>query len=308
MRTILVGAVASSRTALHTLIAENAAPRLVVTLPPERSARHSDYSDLRPLADEAGISVLEAPDVNAPEVLAAMAAHQPDYVLVIGWSQICRRPFLDLPRHGAIGFHPSRLPENRGRAVIPWTILQGLNEAGSSLFWLDEGMDSGDLLAQETFSVSPWETATTLYAKHMDALASMLREALPALRAFDPPRRPQDHERATYCARRGPDDGLVDWDDPARSVDALIRATTDPYPGAWTWHGEERLRLWEADYVGPGPYWGLPGQVQALTEDGALVQCGDREHVLLRSVQLGDGERRGAHELLRVHARLNPRR
>lgn len=295
---------ASTRTALDTLIAEGSPPELVVTLPPDRAGRHSDYVDVRPLCAPARIPVVEAADVNAPQVLDALAEARPDYIFVIGWSQICRRPFLQLPRHGAIGFHPSRLPQNRGRAVIPWTILQGVTQTGSSLFWLDEGVDTGDLLAQTTFTVGPRETATSLYATHLHALQALLREALPRLRRFEAPRVPQDHGAASFCAKRTDADGLIDWTTPAREVDRLVRASTDPYPGAFSWYADRRLRVWEADLVGPGPYWGLPGQVQAVQDGHALVQCGDREHVLLRTVQPEGGERIPAGKLLRLHDRV----
>lgn len=304
MRTALVGAVGSTQVALEALAAAGHPPVAVFTLPPERSARHSDYVDLSGDAARCGTEVVHAPNVNAPEVLERMREMDLDYLLVIGWSQICGADLLGVARRGSIGYHPAALPENRGRAVIPWTILQGIDRTGSTLFWMDEGMDSGDILIQETFAVAPDETAATLYAKHMDALGRMLSAVAPRLASGDAPRTPQDHSRATYCARRTMRDGWIDWDRPAREVWTLIRASGDPYPGAFTVHGDAKLVVWTADYIGTAPYVGLPGQVQALSADGALVRCGDGEHVLLRTVQLGDGPRAGAAEVLKNHVRL----
>lgn len=303
MKSVLVGAVESSRVALDLFIEKNL-PVTVVTLPPARAARHSDYVDLRPPAEAHGIPVLEAANINAPSVLSQLREMEPDYLFVIGWSQICRSEFLNLPRRGAIGYHPALLPQNRGRAVIPWTILQGLEETGSSLFWLDEGVDSGDLLFQERFPVDPDETAATLYEKHMTALRTAFARTLDALTNGDPPRRPQDSSQATYCARRTASDGLIDWNRPARDVWTLIRAAGDPYPGAFTFHNGEKLVVWEADYAGEGPYWGLPGQVQWIIEDGALVQCGDRRHVVLKTVQREGEPRVQAYETLKNHEKL----
>lgn len=304
MRIVLVGAVVSSRIALATLIEAGYPPEAVITLPLEKASRHSDFTDLRPLAASAGIALVEAANVNAPEIIARLRQLQPDYVFVIGWSQICRAEFLELARRGSIGFHPAPLPKNRGRAVIPWTILQGLSETGTTLFWMDEGMDSGEILAQELFPVAVDETAASLYTKHLDALRRMLRDSLPALATGAAPRRAQDHSEATYCARRTAADGLIDWRAPAGEVWTLIRAAGRPYPGAFTYLGRHRLRIWDADVIGPAPYWGLPGQIQRLDERGALVQCGDREHVLLRELEVQGEGVRAALEVLKIHEKL----
>jgi methionyl-tRNA formyltransferase len=305
MRNVLVGAVESSRVALEALGAAGHPPVAVLTLPADRSGRHSDWCDLRPLASELGVPVLESADVNDPAVLGRIGGLDPDHVLVVGWSQICRPAFLALPRAGVIGYHPAPLPENRGRAVIPWTILQHRTETGGTLFWMDEGVDTGDVLAQERFGVDPAETAASLYAKHMEALSSMLAAALPELEAGTAPRRAQDHGNATWCARRTPADGRIDWAAASADVWTLVRASGRPYPGAFTEDAQgRRLTVWEAEDRGPGPYWGLPGQVQVVEPAGALVQCGDRGHVLLTTVQREGEDPRPASQVLRNHERL----
>jgi methionyl-tRNA formyltransferase len=304
MRTVLVGAVESTRIALEVLAGHGVPPAALFTLPRAESRRHADYVDLRPVAAQWNVPVRDIVSVNAPEVLDEVRALEPTYAFVIGWSQICRRPFLDIPRAGAIGFHPAALPENRGRAVIPWTILQDRSETGSTLFWLDEGVDSGDILFQQRFQLHPDETAATLYSKHLEALRAMLAAAIPMLQGETAPREPQDHSRATYCAKRTPADGLIDWRAPARAVWTLIRAAGDPYPGAFSLYGGKYLFVWEADYVGDAPYTGLPGQVQALRDGGVLVQCGDGRHVLLKVIQLDGGLRLPAARVIRNHARL----
>lgn len=304
MRSVLLGAVESSRVALETLGGLGAAPVAVITLPVERRSRHSDWVDLVPTARAVGAHVICAADVNAPDVQEQLKELQPDLLWVIGWSQILGPALLESARHGCVGYHPAPLPENRGRGVIPWTILQGVQTTGGTLFWLDAGVDSGDVLVQERFPVAADETARTLYDKHLDALRAMLAQAVEQISSGHPPHQAQDHSRATYCARRVPDDGLIDWQARARSVWALVRASGEPYPGAFTFLGREELRVWEADLLGPGPYWGVPGQVQTVTAEGALVQCGDREHVLLRTVEVSGGGHRAAGEVVRVHQRL----
>jgi methionyl-tRNA formyltransferase len=169
---------------------------------------------------------------------------------------------------------------------------------------MDEGLDSGDILVQERFPVAPDETAATLYQKQGRALRAMLEQAVLLLRSGTAPRIPQNHSRATYCAKRTPDDGLIDWGAPAHQVWTLIRAVGDPYPGAFTYHRQSRVVVQAADYVGEGSYTGLPGQVQAVLESGAVVQCGDGRHVLLRTVQREGEERMPAGKVFKNHERL----
>lgn len=304
MRNILVGAVESTHIALETLAHYGVPPVALFTLPFSKSSRHSDYVHLEPLAVQYRVPVVEVSNINAPEVLEQIRSFKPDYLFVIGWSQICRQELLSIPSIGSIGYHPAPLPENRGRAVIPWTILQRRLDTGSTLFWLDEGVDSGDILVQEKFPIAPDETATTLYQKHSRSLQQLLSQALPMLATGKAPRTPQDHSRATYCAKRVPDDGFIDWNLPAESVWTLLRAVTKPYPGAFTFYKSKKLCVWEAEYLGDGPYWGLPGQVQAVLDTGVLIQCGDGRHILLKSVQLENELPLAANSLLRSHDKL----
>jgi len=304
MRSALVGAVESTALVLRALVRAGHPPEILVTLPLEKSARHSDFVDLRPLAREAGVEWTEAAQINAPEVVADLARRGLDHLFVIGWSQIVGKELLALASRGAIGFHPAPLPELRGRAVIPWTILLGRRTTGSSLFWMDEGMDSGDLLAQELFDVAEDETAATLISKHESALDRMLARVVSRLASGTASRTRQDHARASYCARRTAADGLVDWTRSAREVWTLVRAVGDPYPGAFTFSGGRQLVLWSAELVESAPYFGLPGQVQQLAPDGsALVACADG-FVRLRLVQLEAGARVPPARVLKIHERL----
>ncbi|MGL5873563.1 MAG: methionyl-tRNA formyltransferase [Xenococcaceae cyanobacterium] len=300
MQIILVGAVDSTKIALETLVKLGAPPAALFTLPPNKAARHSDYIDLEPIATQYGIPTEAAINVNSKEVLDRLRFYQPDYILVIGWSQICLAEFLSIAKVGAIGCHPALLPENRGRAVVPWTILQRVKQTGLSLFWLDEGADSGDLILQKKISVADDETATTLYAKHCDAIANLLAQLIPFLEAGKVPRIPQQHDRATYCAKRVADDGLIDWNLPADEVWTLIRAVTKPYPGAFTFYKGKQLTIWSAEYIGKTSYWGLPGQIQIIDERGVLVQCGDRQHILVKDYEfVGEAE-----ITLKIHDKL----
>ncbi|MEZ4656450.1 MAG: methionyl-tRNA formyltransferase [Caldilineaceae bacterium] len=233
--------------------------------------------------------------------MAELCALEPDYLLVIGWSQLIKSELLQLPRRGAIGFHPALLPENRGRAALPWVILRGLKRTGVSLFFLDEGMDSGDIICQQEIEVAPDETARTLYNKVSAAEQSLMRQIAPWIMQGKLLRRAQDHSQATYTAKRTARDGLIDWQQSAHQIWTLIRAVSDPYPGAFTFYRGRKLTIWSADLVSCANYVGVPGQVLRPEEDGVLVQCG-AGHIRLRTVQEeGQAMRPAADYFTRVH-------
>jgi methionyl-tRNA formyltransferase len=300
MKTVFVGAVEGSAIALDALIDAGMAPGLVVTLPLELASRHSDFVDLEPQAQAGGSDLLRVADINSSTALDALEAFEPDLVLVIGWSQICKEKFRSIARLGNVGFHPAALPRLRGRAVIPWTILLGERTTGASLFWLDGGVDSGPILLQEPIAVADDETARSLYSKQTGALAKLLPRAIELIQAGDPPRIPQDESRAVYCAKRTAEDGQIDWHEPADDVVRLIRAVGDPYPGAFTAASGRRLFIDEASvFPDSHRYLGLVGQVQGHTSDGFIVRCGDG-----RCIHVTTWRMDGGRERPRVHAKL----
>lgn len=275
MKIALVGAVEGSLCALRAMIAEGFAPAVVATLAKDLSVRHSDFVDLEPLAQEHDIPVVRVRNINDADATASIRAAAPDYIFIVGWSQICGPAFMQLAPERVIGYHPAALPRMRGRAVLPWTILNDEKITGASLFWMDNGVDTGDILEQRFFHVAPRETARTLYDKHMLALDAMIRSSLRSLSSGNAPRRKQDEACATYAARRRPDDGRIDWSAPAKAIDRLVRAVSKPYPGAFTDHANKRLVIWQADYVSQHAYHAIPGQVVEVGDGWFDVVTGD---------------------------------
>ena len=275
MRIALVGAVEGSLWALRAMIDEGCPPALVATLSLDLSHRHSDFVDLGPLADEHDIPVVRVRNINDPEPLEAMRAAAPDFIYIVGWSQICGPEFMAIAPDRAIGYHPAALPRMRGRAALPWTILNDEKITGGSLFWIDEGVDTGDILEQRFFHVSPRETARSLYDKHMTTLDQMIRASLASLKRKQPSRTKQDEVCATYAARRRPSDGLIDWSAPAIEIDRLVRAVSRPYPGAFTTLAGKRMVIWSADFIARHNHHGVIGQIVALEDEGFDVITGD---------------------------------
>ena len=275
MRVALIGAVQGSFCALRAMIEAGVPPVVVATLSKDLSKRHSDFVDLAPLAQEHDIPVVRVRNINDPEAIESISAAAPDYIFIVGWSQICGAEFMRIAPERVIGYHPAALPRLRGRAALPWTILNDEKITGASLFWMDEGVDTGDILEQRFFHVAPRETARTLYDKHMLEIDSMIRASLTSLSSGSPPRTKQDQICATYAARRRPDDGRIDWAAPAKEIDRLIRAVTTPYPGAFTVHAGKRLVIWQAQFFPQHSYHAMPGQVVDVRDGAFDIITGD---------------------------------
>lgn len=299
MKALVVGAVESTRVALNVI---TAAPGWsvagLITLPPELAARHSDFSDLTQEVARADAPLIYAANSNAPAVLEKVRAIKPDIVCVIGWSQICKPAFLEAAGR-VIGYHPAPLPQMRGRGAIPWTILLGCKITASTLFWMDNGVDSGPILAQRFLHVANDETATTLYQRHLVALGEVLAESLAAIASGKPPRIPQEEKYASWTAKRTPADGKIDWRRPADETWRLVRAVTRPYPGAFTASEGQKLVVWRAE---PWPmavrHAALPGQVIARQNGGFAVSCGDGNGLWVSEWETSSGKLPKQHSIL----------
>jgi len=252
----------------------------IVTLPGPIDPNRSGQCAFDDVAARLGAALIETRDVNAPETVNAIRKLEPELIFVVGWSQIVREPFIALASEGVFGMHPTLLPRHRGRAPIPWAILTGLARTGVTLFEIiDATADSGSIVGQVTLDVAPDETATTLFARIADAHVELTRELLPQLLAGTAPRIPQDPTRASSWPRRTPADGIIDWDTRAPYLDAWVRAQTRPYPGAFTYLGEEKVIVWGArsvELTETAP----AGTILEVGPEGPIVACGEGGLVL----------------------------
>lgn len=189
--------------------------------------------------------VVKVRNVNDGAAIAAVQDLGIDWLFIIGWSQIARKPMLEAPRRGVLGMHPTLLPQGRGRAAIPWAIIKGLAQTGVTLFKLDEGVDTGPILAQEVLPLAPDETATVLYDRVATAHRTLIRRVWFDLVNDKLLLQAQDESRATEWLGRTPEDGIIDAATmDCTTVDRLVRAVTHPYPGAFLDADITRYRIW----------------------------------------------------------------
>jgi methionyl-tRNA formyltransferase len=222
---------------------------LAITLHDERATNKSGRVYLDDFCGERGIDLVKIRHINDGEAIEAIRSRGIDWLFIIGWSQIAGPQVLAAPTHGVLGIHPTLLPEGRGRAPIPWAIIKGLEQTGVTLFKLDEGVDKGEIAAQEILPLSPDETATTLYERVDDAHRTIIRNVWPALSRDAIELQKQDESKATIWPGRTPEDGRIRSDMTVTDVDRLVRATTRPYPGAFTESADKLVRVWAGRIV-----------------------------------------------------------
>jgi methionyl-tRNA formyltransferase len=239
----------------------------VGTFEPGGHERWSD--DVARIAAERRLRRLKGRRFRTEEAIEELRALRPDIILVIGWRWILPKAVLDLPPKGCLGIHGSLLPRLRGFAPVNWALIRDEPRTGPSLFYFDEGTDTGDLVGQRPFEITDDDDASTVRRRLADASVELLREHLPGLASGTAPRVRQPADGATWGPRRTPEDGDIDWAAPPRTVFNWVRGLTRPYPGAFARLGGRRLFVWKVRPVEGGG--GGPG---VLSTRGATVVAG----------------------------------
>jgi methionyl-tRNA formyltransferase len=177
---------------------------------------------------------------------------RPDAVFVVGFSQIIPQSLLDIPPRGVIGFHSAVLPGRRGCSPLIWAMVEGLSETGVTMFYMDAGIDSGDIVDTRSFPIEPEDQAADVLRKADNATIDLLRTHLEGVLDGTAPRTSQEGAASTYTRKRTPADGEIDWSRPAREIVDLIRALAPPYPVAHTFGGDGVPILIERARAVPG--------------------------------------------------------
>ena len=245
---------------------------------PDRPAgrgRRTAPSPVKEFALREGLPVLQPVGLGSEGALAELAALRPDAAVVAAYGRLVPAPALCVPRLGFLNVHPSLLPRHRGASPVAAAILAGDEVTGVTVMLLDEGLDTGPVLAQEGTAIDPAENAQDLTARLFEMGAALMVGALSGYDEGAIAPRPQDESAATMSARLTREDGRIRWGQPAELIARMVRAY-HPWPGAFTsWNGRA-LKVMEAS-ARPGGS-GRPGTVEAqdgavaiATGDGALV-------------------------------------
>ncbi len=247
------------------------------------------FGSVKAWAGEHTIPVYCPEDVNRPEWIARIAALQPEMIFSSYYRHMLKEGILNLPTRGAYNVHGSLLPAYRGRCPVNWVLVQGERSTGVTLHHMVRKADAGDIVGQRVVPIARTDTAVVLYGKLCDAAGELLDELLPLLKEGRAPRIPQDITTGSYFGGRRPEDGRIDWQWPAERIYNLIRAVTDPYPGAFCTlpDGSPLLIWWATPEEGPpGETASPPGAVR-IDDSGVLVATG-RGRLRLLELEAGN--------------------
>ncbi len=212
--------------------------------------------------------------INDTEWIDKIASMKPDILFSFYYRKMIGRAILDIPCLGAMNLHGSLLPFYRGRCPVNWVLVKGEAQTGVTLHFMVDKPDAGDIIGQKNVTIDFSDTARTLYDKLCVAAGQLLDDLLPAIKTGQIPHRPQDLSRGSYYGGRRPEDGRIDWKQSASDIYNLIRAVTDPYPGAFSLaENGEKIIIWWGEPAGPC-HGNQPGDVELSGQD-VLVKTGD---------------------------------
>ena len=243
MKVVLIGSVEFSLRVLEKLISIDV--DLVGVCTKKSSTFNSDFFDLKPLSDINEVPCLHVEDINSTKSVEWIKNLNPDVIFCFGWSSLIKKDILALAPMGVVGYHPAKLPKNRGRHPLIWALALGLKESASTFFFMDEGADTGDILSQVDFEISYQDDARNLYDKVVETALIQIEEFIPALEKDTYIRIKQNEKESNSWRKRNELDGEIDFRMNSRSIYNLTRALTRPYVGAHIKFNEINYSVWK---------------------------------------------------------------
>ena len=293
MRIVVHGQQAFGKAVLEALL-KRGETVVAVYVAPEKEGSRPD--PLKEAAVAAKLPVFQPASYRKPEVWDELKALKPDLQVMAFVTLLVPEDFLNIPTHGSIQYHPSLLPRYRGPSAINWPIINGDTLTGLSIFWPDNGLDTGDVLLQKTTPIGADDSLGSVYFDRLFPMGvEAMLEAVDLVKAGKAPRVKQDEAQATYEGRCGPENARIDWGKPWRQIHDLIRGC-NPAPGAWTELEGARLQIFESRPLpakSPKGIAGKLGEVVEVDGEGFTVVCADGRIKVLR-VKPADGAKAGA--------------
>lgn len=282
MRIVVHGQQAFGKAVLEALLkrGENV---IAVYIAPEKPGQKPD--PLKEAALAAKLPVFQPASYRKPEVWEEFKALKPELQVMAFVTLFVPEDFLNIPAYGSIQYHPSLLPKYRGPSAINWPIIKGETETGLSIFWPDNGLDTGAVLLQKTTHIGPDDTLGSVYFDRLFPLGvEAMLEAVDLVKAGKAPRIKQDEDLATYEGRCAAENARIDWGKPLSQIHNLIRGC-NPAPGAWTMCDGKRLQVFESQPLParqPTGIGGKMGEIVAIDGQSFTVACADGRMRIMR--------------------------
>ncbi len=272
----------------------------IVTQPDRPKGRGQTLAPppIKLIAQRTGVPFLQPLKIKAPDFLEVLFSWKPDLIAVTAFGRILHATILNLPPIGCVNVHGSLLPKYRGAAPVQWAVINGENETGITTMLMDEGMDTGPMLLQERIPILPEDTAGTLAPRLAELGGRLLVDTIAQLKAGTLTARSQDHAQATMAPLLKKKDGLLDWRMTARALANRVRGLS-PWPGAYSFHGQERWNVWKATAI-PESTQGDPGTIVEITKHSLRVATGQGQLEVLE-IQTANSKRMAIGQYLTGH-------
>ena len=231
------------------------------------------FNSVATLASIKNIPVFAPEDINHPMWVQKIKEMKPDIIFSFYYRKMVGKSVLEIPQLGCMNLHGSLLPKYRGKCPINWVLVNGEKETGVTLHYMTEKPDAGDILAQKKIVISDTDTAKTLNDKATKAAEEMLDEVLPKIKSNKASKIPQDNSKATYFSGRKPADGEIDWSLSADKICNLVRAVTNPYPGAFSYIKNKKCIFWNVSKVSVEKSKLKPGAI--VSTNPLIVKCAE---------------------------------
>ncbi len=273
MKILFIGTVEFSKIALKKLIELNA--QVVGVCTKEKSEFNSDFADLRPLCEKNKIPYKFTDNVNSKDNCDWIKSFNPDIIFCFGWSNLLKKNILTLAPMGVLGFHPSELPKNRGRHPLIWALALGLKKSASTFFFMNEGIDSGEILSQKKFDIFENDDAQTLYDKLANIALLQIEEFLPQLKKKTYQTIKQNDKASNTWRKRVKIDGQINFRMSSQAIYNLVRALSKPYVGAHINYKEKEIIVWKVEIIDYKQDNIESGKVLDVNKDKILVKTYD---------------------------------
>lgn len=286
MKILFIGCVESSYILLKKLIEINA--EIVGVITKKESGYNADFTDLAPLCRKHNIKYLYVRNINDPESIEFARNCEPHMAFCFGWSQLIKDEFLQMIPNGVVGFHPAKLPYNRGRHPIIWALALGLKETASTFFMIDREADTGDIVSQSTICIEYEDDAHSLYVKIMKEAENQVSELWSQIVGNTVNRVKQKQGEGNAWRKRSKIDGEIDWRMSSRNIYNLVRSLTRPYPGAYFKYKEKEISVWKVEEIISKEHTNIePGKILSVNENGWVdIKTGDNIIRIIESDQI----------------------
>jgi len=270
MRLIVHGQQAYGKSVLEAILDKGVDEVVAVYCAPDKEGRPLD--PLKEFALQKGLPIYQPESYKNPEVWETLGSHDADLCVMAYVLLMVPEEALNVPKYGSIQYHPSLLPWHKGPSSINWPIIMGKKKTGLSIFWPDNGLDTGPILLQKEVDIGPDDTLGSIYFNSLFPMGvDAMLESIDLVRDGNAPREVQDANDGSYEGWCRKDDVLIDWDRPTEDVYNLIRGA-NPQPGAWTTFNGSEVKLFDSRVVDGD---GAPGNVLAVDEKGVVVATAD---------------------------------